>query len=457
MIVEDTELTTALRAAAPSLRVQTDPDVLASYRFDQARFVDAGFPALVAFPRSTPEVQALVQVAFQNGVAVVPRGAGSGLSGGANAIDGCIVLCLDSMSAIVEIDAANQLAVVESGVINAALKNKARSVGLHYPPDPASHEFSTIGGNIATNAGGLCCVKYGVTGEYVLGLEVVLGDGRVIRTGRRTRKGVAGYDLTRLFVGSEGTLGIITQATLRLRPAPGDAGTLVAAFSELDAAGAAIAEITTTLVPSLLELLDRETMRAIEAWKPVGLDTDAAASLIVQADGADADGVLEAAEELCRRSGADMTLRSSDPAEAALLLEARRLAFPSLERLGHVMLDDVAVPVGQIPALLRAISQIRDRHGVTVATFGHAGDGNMHPTIVFDANSPGSAEAARVTFDEIVEAAIRLGGTSTGEHGVGLLKRKHLRKEVGDDVLAVHRSIKDALDPRGILNPGKAF
>lgn len=445
-----------LRERMPSLRAQDDPEVLASYRFDQARFVDAGMPAVVVFPSSTEEVRAIVEFAFQNAIPIVPRGAGNGLSGGANAIDGCIVMSLQRMDAIIEIDRVNQLAVVQPGVINAAVKMAARGEDLHYPPDPASYEFSTIGGNIATNAGGLCCLKYGVTADYVLGLKVVLGDGRVIRTGRRTRKGVAGYDLTRLFVGSEGTLAIVTEATLRLRPLPSEPGTLVSAFPDLTAAGAAIGRLTATLALSMLELLDRATLAAIEAWKPIGLDTDAGALLIMQAD-AEQDEILREAESICVASGAFMTIRSSDAAEAELLLQARRLAFPSLERQGDVLLDDVAVPLGRIPALLRTVAEIGERHRVLIATFGHAGDGNMHPTLVFDADDPMSVASARAAFDEIVEAAVELGGTTTGEHGVGLLKRKHLRSELGDEVLELQRSVKRLFDPRDILNPGKAI
>lgn len=457
MITEKGALRDALLAAVPSLRIQTDPEILESYRFDQAQFVEAGIPAVVAFPRSTEEVQAIVTFAFENGVPIVPRGAGSGLSGGANATDGCIVLSLQNMNSVVAIDAPNQLAIVQPGVITADLKRTMRNAALHYPPDPASYEFCTIGGNVATNAGGLCCVKYGVTGDYVIGLEIVLGDGRVIRTGRRTRKGVAGYDLTRLFVGSEGTLGIVTETTLRLRPPPAESAILVASFPTLDGAGEAIAEITASFVPSMLELLDRETMRAIEAWKPVGLDMAAEALLIAQADSADAVGELARVEVACGRAGATMVVGSSSPAEADLLLEARRLAFSSLERQGNVLLDDVAVPPAAIAELLRSIPGIAERHGVLVATFGHAGDGNMHPTIVFDADDPSAVLAARAAFDEIVAETLRLGGTTTGEHGVGLLKRRHLRSEVGEDVLAVHAALKQALDPRGILNPGKAF
>lgn len=457
MLKESSTLLERLRDAVPGVRVHSDPDILETYRYDQAQFVEAGRPLAVALPRSTGEVQDLTRFAFDQRIPVVPRGAGSGLSGGANAIEGCIVLSLQNMNAILEVDASDQLAVVQPGVLNAELKREARAHGLHYPPDPASFEFSSIGGNVATNAGGLCCLKYGVTADYVLGLQVVLGDGTLLRTGRRTRKGVAGYDLTRLFVGSEGTLGVVTEATLRLRPPPPQAATIVVSFKTLEAVGRAITEITSSIVPSLLELLDRATMQAIEAWKSVGFDPDAEAVLLAQSEGAEADDALGQIERICVDAGADMVVRSSSPEESELLLEARRLAFPSLERQGNVLLDDVAVPPGQIATLLGAIPGIAHRNGVLVATFGHAGDGNMHPTIVFNAADEESTNAARAAFDEIVREALRLGGTITGEHGVGLLKRAYLPDEVGERAMGIHAALKGIFDPRGILNPGKGF
>ena len=451
------DLLSQLRTAFPDLHLITDLDILESYRRDQAQFVDAGMPLTVAFPRSASEVQELVRFAAADKLPIVPRGAGSGLSGGANAIDGCLVICLDRMNQILDIDASNLTAVVQPGVLNADLKREVASHGLYYPPDPASSEFSTIGGNIATNAGGLCCLKYGVTGDFVLGLEVIQGDGTSLRTGRRTRKGVAGYDLTRLFVGSEGTLGIVTEATLRLRPAPLPASTLIATFPTLDGAGRAISAIVSKLVPSMLELLDRHTLQAIEEWRPLGVGTAAEALLIARSDDSDSEEQLAVIENLCVDSGADLVARSTTAEEAEMLLEARRLAFPSLERKGNVMLDDVAVPPSRIASLLREISEIADRNSVLIGTFGHAGDGNLHPTIVFDGLDPSSLNAARTAFDEIVKAALDLGGTITGEHGVGLLKRQYLRAELGDTSMRLHAALKEVLDPAGILNPGKGF
>ncbi|MGH9380142.1 MAG: FAD-binding oxidoreductase [Thermoanaerobaculia bacterium] len=440
-------------------RVVTDPEILESHRRDEATMVDAGMPAALVRAASTADVQAVLRVAHEHRVAVVPRGAGSGLAGGANAVDGCIVLSLAGMDKILELDPHAMVAVVQPGVVNAELAKAAREVGLFYPPDPASYEFSTLGGNIATNAGGLCCVKYGVTRESVLGLEAVLADGSLLRTGTRTIKSVAGYDLTRLLVGSEGTLAVITEATLRLRPRPRTPATLVAFFSTLTDAGNAIAGIVERLTPSLLELMDRQTVRAVEAWKPMDLDTEAAAMLLARSD----TGAAESEEEirqmasLCEAAGATLVIQGTSESEGEMLLAARRLAHGALERLGATMLDDVAVSVSRIPDLLDAIQQIAAAHEVTVGTFGHAGDGNMHPTIIFDPDDPESEKRARRAFDAILTKSLELGGTLSGEHGVGLLKHRYLEAQVGETALRVQRAIKAALDPRGILNPGKVL
>jgi glycolate oxidase len=437
----------------------TDPDVLEGYRRDQAAFVEAGTPLAVAHPTCAAEVQEAVRLAARHGVPIVPRGAGSGLSGGANAVDGCVVLPLTRMDRIVEIDRRSLFAVVEPGVVTADLAAAAADAGLSYPPDPASAAFSTIGGNIATNAGGLCCVKYGVTRDFVLGLDVVLADGSLVRTGRRTVKGVAGYDLTGLFVGSEGTLGVVTRATLRLRPRPSPPATLVAFFPDLRSAGLAIAGIAARVVPSVLELMDRTTVRAVEEWKRMDLDLDAAALLLARSDGGPEQSILEIEqmERVCRDTGASFVARSSDEAEGELLMTARRLAFPALERLGTALLDDVAVPIGRIPEFLEAIEAIAARSDVLIGTFGHAGDGNMHPTIVLDHRDPASRDRAEQAFGDIVRKALELGGTITGEHGVGVLKRRYLGTEIGERGLVLHAAVKRALDPCNILNPGKVL
>ena len=446
-----------LRAALPPGAVLEDPEVVGSYERDQAVLAPSGTALAVALPETTAHVQAVVRLAAAHGVPVVARGAGSGLAGGANAVDGCLVVSLARMNRILDVDPAGLTATVQPGVLNAELSRAVAAAGLWYPPDPASWEFSTIGGNVATNAGGLCCVKYGVTGDFVLALEVVLADGRAVRVGRGTVKGVAGYDLTALFVGSEGTLGIVTRVTVRLRPSAAPGTTLVASFTDLRATGEAISSITREVVPAMLELLDRATLRAVEDWKRMGLDEDAAALLIARSDVPGAPGAQEVArmQAACREAGASLVIVSDDPAEAEMLTAARRFAFPALERLGTTLLDDVAVPRGRIAELLAGIEAVAARRGVTIATFGHAGDGNMHPTLVFDGADEDAASAARKAFDDVVALALDLGGTVTGEHGVGVLKREHLRRELGEDGMDLLRAVKEALDPHGVLNPGK--
>lgn len=442
----------------PPDAIVTDPVVTASYRSDHARFVDAGDPLAVVLPRSTDEVAHTLSAATRHGIPVVARGAGSGLSGGANALDGWVVLSMTRMNRIVEIDKRNLLAVVEPGVLTGELQRAVAELGLWYPPDPSSFEISTIGGNIATNAGGLCCVKYGVTGDSVLGLEVVLADGSQLRTGGRTVKGVAGYDLTRLLVGSEGTLGVVTQAVVRLRPARAAPGTLLASFPTLQSSGDAVSKIIMELVPSLLELMDRTTVMAVEEWRGMGLETGTSAVLLAQAEAtAEGSTEMQQIERLCREAAASDVIVATDQLEADYLMEARRAAFPALERLGDVVLDDVAVPRARITDLLVRIEEISVQHGVQIGTFGHAGDGNMHPTIIFVATDPDSVRSARVAFEFIIRTALELGGTVTGEHGVGMLKQPYLAGELGPEAMRVHRAIKHALDPTNTLNPGKAF
>ena len=453
---------TSANALAGDLReagdVVFDPDVLESYRRDQAApgLLEAGMPAVLVRPRTTAEVQAAVRAAGRHRLAVVPRGAGSGLSGGANAIEGCMVLSLERMTDIAEVDGASLTATVQPGVINDSLREAARERGLWYAPDPASHEFSTIGGNVATNAGGLCCVKYGVTRDALLEAEVVLADGEVVRVGGGTRKGVAGYDLVGLMCGSEGTLGVITEATVRLLPMPGPAATLAAVFPELGAAGEAVAAIVRESQPSLLEVMDRATVNAVEDFQPMELDRTAEALLFARSDTAGGVADVERMSARCEEAGAALVVVSDEEAEGRMLMAARRLAYPALERRGATLLDDVAVPLGAIPTLLAEIEQIAGEEGVEIATFGHAGDGNMHPTIVYDERDPGQAAAAAAGFAAILGLAQRLGGTISGEHGIGLLKRPFLESELGAS-LRLHHLIKRALDPAQLFNPGKGI
>ena len=452
-------LVAELAALLPADAVVDDPDRLASYRRDQAVGAAAGQPAVVVFPTSTAHVSAVLSAAHARGVPVVPRGAGSGLSGGANAIDGCIVLCLERMRDIGEVNVGDGYAVVQPGVVNADLREHVRGSGLWYAPDPASKDWCTIGGNINTNAGGLCCVKYGVTRDAVLGLEVVLADGRVTRIGRRTVKGVAGYDLTALMVGSEGTLGVVTSARLRLRPLPPPATTVVAMFADVATAGRAVEAIMAIATPSLLELMDRTTLTAVEAFAPMGLDTGAAALLLAQSDlpGRAAQDEADAILAACEREGAMEGYRSEDAEQSDLLLGARRMAIPALEQMGAWLLDDVAVPRSRLAEAITAIEAVSATHGLVIGTFGHAGDGNLHPTIIYPRADREAELRALAAFDDILAIALRLGGTVTGEHGVGLLKRRALGDELDPVARSMHQAIKSALDPRGILNPGKAL
>jgi glycolate oxidase len=410
-------------------------------------------------------VATTLRIASAHRVPVVPQGARTGLAGAANAVDGCLVLSTTAMDRVIEVDPVNRIVIVQPGVVNAAITRAVAGHGLRYPPDPGSFLTSTIGGNVATNAGGMCCVKYGVTGEYVLGLEVVLADGEVLRCGRRTRKGVAGYDLTRLFVGSEGTLGVITEITLALRPAGAPPLSVAALFDSVPAAGAAVEAIARSgVAPSLLELLDAVHLRAIESYRSMGLPTDAEALLLAAVDSADPDE-LDRIAEACRASGAVEVYAATDAAEADALLAARRMAHPAMEALaaeqfgdgGALIIDDVAVPVTRLAELLAGVARVSGEQGVVIGVVGHAGDGNVHPNIVVDRTDPSSVEHGRAAFDAIMELGLALGGTITGEHGVGVLKREWLAREVGSVGLRVHRAVKDALDPLGILNPGKVI
>ncbi|MFF1823558.1 FAD-binding oxidoreductase [Kribbella sp. NPDC058245] len=447
-----------LRRLLPPEALVTDPDRMESYRYDRAMFCPAGMPAAVVLARETAHVQIAVRVAAAAGVPIVPQGARSGLSGAANALEGCIVISLEKMDKILEIEPVDRYVVTQPGVYNAVLSRAVAEQGLFYPPDPSSWEFCSIGGNLSTNSGGLCCVKYGVTTDYVLGLEVVLADGRILRTGRKTVKGVAGYDLAKLIVGSEGTLGIITEATLALRPEAARPRTMAALFGSGVAAGEAIVEIIRSGVSlSLLEIMDRTTIAAVNSYKRMDLPTEAAAMLIAQSDAGGEAGAADVAAvaKLCRDNGAIECIEADDPAEGELLLEARRAALVALDQLGTTMIDDVCVPRSRLADFIGAVEALATELDITVGVLGHAGDGNMHPTVVFDPTDPGQAERAQLAFDRIMEVGLELGGTITGEHGVGVLKRAWLAEEIGPVAIDVHRAIKTALDPGNLLNPGK--
>jgi len=450
----------AARARIPDLRLLTDEVDRDAHRRDETSYLATGRPGAVALPTTTEQVAALVLLCGEHDIPIVPRGAGSGLSGGATGLEGALTIAFTAMDRILEIDVENLCVVTQPGVINARLKAAVAEHGLFYAPDPASFEMCSIGGNLGTNAGGLCCVKYGQTRDSVLGLEVVMADGSIIRTGGKNIKDVAGYSLTHLMVGSQGTLGIITEATLRLRPTPPPRSTLLAFFPTLESAGDGVAAIAAAgLSPVTLELMDRFTIRAVDDTHELGLDRDAAAMLMVESDlpGASAADELSRAEVACVAAGATSTVRSQTAAEADLLRQARRAAHWALEKLGEVKMEDVGVPRARVPDMLRAVERIAAKHDVRIGTFGHAGDGNLHPDLVLERGDPRGEAITKAVQADLYQAALDLGGTVTGEHGIGSARTEWMVRQRGADAIRFMHAIKDALDPQGLLNPGRVL
>lgn len=435
--------------------VITDPDILGSYRQDRAMDPAAGMPLAVIRPTCTEEVQTVLRWATANRVAVVPRGAGTGLSGGATAVDGGVVLSTEKMRNIT-VDPVTRTAVVQPGLLNAEVKKAVAAQGLWYPPDPSSFEICSIGGNIATNAGGLCCVKYGVTTDYVLGLQVVLADGTAVRLGGPRLKDVAGLSLTKLFVGSEGTLGVITEVTLRLLPPQNSACTVVATFDSVEAAANAVMDITGKIRPSMLEFMDSVAINAVEDKLRMGLDRKAAAMMVAASDERGGSGADDAAfmSHVFTDHGATEVFATSDATEGEAFVAARRFAIPAVEAMGSLLLEDVGVPLPALADLVAGIAEIAKIRNLTISVIAHAGDGNTHPLIVFDPQDEAMAARAELAFGEIMDLAVGLGGTITGEHGVGRLKKPWLAGQIGPEAMELNRRIKAALDPDGILNPG---
>ena len=431
------------------------PEALEKYRYDGSQELAAELPAACVRAESAEDVVVTLRWASKHGVAVVPRGAGTGLSGGASGRREALTLTTERMRRIV-VDPATRTARVEAGALNAEVKGAAAEHGLWYPPDPSSFETCSIGGNIATNAGGLCCVKYGVTADYVMGLEVVLADGTLVTLGGPQVKDVAGLPLLPLFVGSEGTLGVITAATLRLVPAPAPAATLVATFPTVQAAADAVVDIGGRVSASMVELLDHASINAVEDYAPMGLDRSAGALLLCRSDAPDAlrDAEIATMETACLAAGASEVFSTDDPDEGEMFMQARRLALPALEQKGRVLLEDVGAAVPLLPELLARIEAVAQARGVAIPVVAHAGDGNTHPIIVVDGADPDGEAKAQAAFEDILAAAVEIGGTITGEHGVGRLKRDALPAQLGPEVMALTRRVKDALDPQGILNPG---
>ncbi|MFJ3759317.1 FAD-binding oxidoreductase [Streptomyces sp. NPDC090080] len=446
-----------LRRDLPGTALSTGPEATVPYSADRSGSRPDGTPLAVVHAANADHVRTTLRRAHALRVPVVPRGAGSGLSGGTNAGADSVVLDLSRMNRILDLDPHEQLAVVEPGVITAALDRAAGEFGLRYAPGPARASVSTVGGDIATSAGGLRCAEYGVTRDAVLGLDVVLADGTAIRTGRRTVKGITGYDLTALLVGSEGTLGVITAATVRLRRLPETTATVAASFATFTESTEAMSALTAArLDPSMAELLDGPVLAAVDEAQGSDLRSRGAALLLLQFEGRSAEAEAQWAVRLLRQRAVSVET-TTDPAEADRLLTARRLALPSLERLGRVLIEDIAVPRAQLAAVVTEIRIIAERHGVRIFTFAHAADGNLHPVLVLEADAPGIPDAARHAAGDIFTTALRLGGTLTGEHGVGTLKRKWLAQELGPAQHPLQQRIKAAFDPHHILNPGKAL
>ncbi len=450
----------SLRQVVGAKNVLTELEDLIPYGFDGTAAMSQ-LPGCIVFTQTTAEVAAVLKIANDSRTPVVTRGSGTGLSGGSVPNPDCIVLCTVKMGHILEVDRANLTMLVEPGVTTIQVFEAAAAVGLFYPPDPGSMKISTIGGNVAENSGGLRGLKYGITRNYVMGLEIVLPDGEILWTGNKCVKDVAGYSLRDLFIGSEGTLGVITKVLLKLIPKPAAKKTMVATFAAMDAAAQTVSDIIAAqIIPCTLEFLDRTTIHCVEDFAKVGLPLDCEALLLMETDGHPAAVAEEAAkmEELARKNGAMAVRMAKDDAEAASLATARRSAFSALARLAPtIILEDATVPRSELAKMVRFVAATAKKHNLRVGTFGHMGDGNLHPTFLTDERNKDEMHRVHEAFREIFEEAIRLGGTITGEHGVGLAKKEFLPKFAGDAQMRVMRELRKALDPRGILNPGKMF
>ncbi|HTB81390.1 MAG TPA: FAD-linked oxidase C-terminal domain-containing protein [Opitutaceae bacterium] len=438
--------------------VLTQKEDLIPYSFDGTATLKQ-LPRAVVFPRHAQDVSAVLKLARAHRAPVVTRGSGTGLSGGSVPVEGALVLCLVKLDQILELDPRNLTLQAESGVVTQKIYDAADAAGLFYPPDPGSMKISTIGGNVAENAGGLRGLKYGVTRDYVMGLEVVLADGSICELGNKCVKDVAGYSLRDLFIGSEGTLGVITRVRLKLLPKPAARQTLLATYAAMDAAAETVsAIIAAKIIPCTLEFLDRKTLRCVEDYAHAGLPTDAAALLLIETDGHPAAAADEAAqiEKLCQAHGATSVKRAASAEEAARLTAARRSAFSALARVKPTtILEDATVPRSELAKMIRFIEQTAAKHRLDIATFGHFGDGNLHPTFLTNERDTDEMHRVEAAMKEIFEFALSLGGTITGEHGVGLAKKAFLKQQVGDASYALLKQIKRTLDPDNLLNPGK--
>lgn len=418
-------------------------------------------PDAVVFPQNTKEVSSILKLANHDDFFVIPRGSGSGMTGGTLAVKGGVILVMTRFKHIYKIDKNNLVAHVEPGVLTGTFHKAVEKEGFFYPPDPASSDFCTLGGNIAECAGGPRAVKYGVTRDYVLGLEVVLPTGEIIHTGVQTAKGVVGYDLTRLLIGSEGTLGIITRLILRLLPLPQAVRTMTAVFDDIDIAAETVSEIIRNrIIPRTIEYMDNSSIRCVENYVKTGLPVEAQALLILEVDGnpGEVNITIKKLKELCMLQGAKYVKTAETRQEAANLWKARKSISPALFMYGPDKInEDIVVPRDKIPAMVRKISQLRAETGLTMVSFGHAGDGNIHFNLMLDKKNKEELEKAKKVIEILFDYTLELGGTISGEHGVGITKAPYIKKEIGSVELALMKKIKKIFDPKGILNPGKIF
>ncbi|MBI5641534.1 MAG: FAD-binding protein [Nitrospirae bacterium] len=439
-------------------KVSVEPEDLICYGFDASGLESP--PAAVVWPEGVTDVVKVMEFAYTNAIPVIPRGAGTGMTGGSIPSQAAIVLSVEKMNKILDIDRENMAVLVEPGVINGKLQRELQRYNLFYPPDPASMNFCTLGGNVAENSGGPRALKYGVTRDYVMGLEAVLADGRIIRTGVRTAKGVVGYDLTRLLVGSEGTLAVITSIRLKVLPLPEGVIALLALFKDAGQAGDAVKQILSSrIIPSTLEFIDGGAIRAVEAYKPIGLPGDSEALLLIEVDGHPAE-ITREAEKISRicESLKGEVIMAEDEAAREKIWESRRAISPALYHIKPAKInEDIVVPRNRIPEMLKALKRLSEETGITIVNFGHAGDGNIHVNLMVDRNNKEEYKKAQVLVKEIFRLTLEFGGTISGEHGIGLTKSAYISMEIPPEELELMRKIKGVFDPKNILNPGKIF
>jgi glycolate oxidase len=450
----------ALESLLSPEQILSTPEHLLTYGYDGTAAL-SGEAGCVVLPRTVDDVSKLIRYAAQHSIPVVSRGSGTGLSGGSIPVPGGIVLCLVRMDRILEVDSNNLTLLAETGAITQKIAEAADAIGLLYPPDPGSMKISTIGGNVAENSGGLRGLKYGITRDYVMGLEVVLATGEVIWLGSKCVKDVAGYSMKDVFIGSEGTLGVITKVLLQLVPKPAAKKTLLATFARMaDASDTVSAIIAERIIPCTLEFLDKVTIRCVEDFAHVGLPLDAEAILLMETDGHPAvvQAEAEKMEAIARQCGAVSITVAADNAEALRLATARRAAFSALARVSPTtILEDATVPRSRLTEMINFIQSVGEKHRLRIGTFGHMGDGNLHPTFLTDEKNADEMHRVEIAMQEIFDKAIELGGTITGEHGVGLAKKPYLPRALGESSLALMKQLKRTLDPQNILNPGKIF